>query len=74
MEIISGLIFAAYSFRHFLDDLLTYTMFGFFPVSFLVFLVLTIVQIVKKKKTRPETCQSYRFRYYYQRPWGYLCM
>ena len=50
MEIFSGLIFAVNYFEVFLDNLLTFTMFGFFPVSFLVFLVLTIVQIVKTKK------------------------
>ena len=50
MENITGLVIAADSLEYILDDLLVCGMFGFFPVMFVLFLVLTIVQIVKRKK------------------------
>lgn len=50
MEIISGIMLASYSLERFLDGLLSTALFGFFPVCFVVFLILTIVQIVKRKK------------------------
>lgn len=50
MEIVSAVTMAAYTFQRFLDDLAEAAIFGFLPLSFIIFSIIAIVQIVKTKK------------------------
>ena len=50
MEIVSTLITAVNTWQMIWDEIVTFAIFGFCPIMFVLFLVLMIVQIVKRKK------------------------
>ena len=50
MEIVAALIMVAITLERILNEILSFCMFGMIPITFVVFLVLFIIEVIKVKK------------------------